>query len=130
MDDKLFIKVRQSISSLPIAQSYRYGLWDGRSGFRVPEGAWNFSLHHCVQIGSGAHPASCPVALSLGVGRLGRGAGRSPPYGAGVRNTWSCASTPPYASVAWCSVKSEGTILPYRTFILTTAKGQAVRHSS
>jgi len=28
---------------------------------RVPGGAWNFSLHHCVQTGSGAYPASYPM---------------------------------------------------------------------
>jgi len=32
-----------------------------------PEGAGNFSLHHRVQNGSGAHPAWVPGALSLGV---------------------------------------------------------------
>jgi hypothetical protein len=38
-----------------------YGL-DGR-GFRVrfPAGAGNFSLHHRVQNGSGAHPVSYPM---------------------------------------------------------------------
>jgi hypothetical protein len=43
-------------SSVGIALDY--GLED--QGFRVrfPEGAGNFSLHHRVQNGSGAHPAS------------------------------------------------------------------------
>jgi hypothetical protein len=27
-------------------------------GVRVPAGAGNFSLHHCIQTGSGAHPGS------------------------------------------------------------------------
>jgi hypothetical protein len=31
------------------------------SRVRFPVGAGNFSLHHCVQNGSGAHLASCPV---------------------------------------------------------------------
>jgi len=30
-------------------------------GFRVPARAGNFSLHHCVQTGSGAHPVSYPM---------------------------------------------------------------------
>jgi hypothetical protein len=30
-------------------------------GVRVPAGAGNFSLHHRVQNGSGAHPASYPM---------------------------------------------------------------------
>jgi hypothetical protein len=46
-------------SSVGIALGY--GL-DGRgSKFRVPAGAGNFSLHHRVQDGSGAHPASYPM---------------------------------------------------------------------
>jgi hypothetical protein len=44
-----------------IAQWYIAGLWAGWSGVRVPEGAGNFSLHHRVQNGSEAHPASYPM---------------------------------------------------------------------
>jgi hypothetical protein len=36
------------------------GLDDRESSVRVPAGAGNFSLHHRVQIDSGAHPASYP----------------------------------------------------------------------
>jgi hypothetical protein len=32
------------------------------SRVRLPAGAGNFSLRHCVQTGSGAHSASYPVA--------------------------------------------------------------------
>jgi hypothetical protein len=35
-----------------------YGLDDRGSRVRLPAGAGNFSLHHRVQDGSGAHPAS------------------------------------------------------------------------
>jgi hypothetical protein len=38
------------------AQWYSAGLWAGWSGVWVPEGAGNFSLYHCVQTNSGAHP--------------------------------------------------------------------------
>jgi hypothetical protein len=38
-----------------------YGLDDWGSGVRFPVGAVNFSLYHCVQNGSGAHPASSPM---------------------------------------------------------------------
>jgi hypothetical protein len=38
-----------------------YGLDDRGSRFRFPVGAGNFSLHHRVQTGSGAHPASNPM---------------------------------------------------------------------
>jgi hypothetical protein len=65
-----------------------YGL-DVR-GSRVPflAGAGNFSLHHRVQNGSGAHPASypwVPGAFSLGVKRQGREADYSPPSSAEVK---------------------------------------------
>jgi hypothetical protein len=38
-----------------------YGLNDRDSRFRFPAAAGNFSLHHRVQNGSGAHPASYPM---------------------------------------------------------------------
>jgi hypothetical protein len=37
-----------------------YGLEDRGSRVRLPAGAGNFTLHHRVQSGSGAHPASYP----------------------------------------------------------------------
>jgi hypothetical protein len=40
------------------AQWHTARLQAGWSGVRVPAGAGNFSLHHRVQTGSGAHPAS------------------------------------------------------------------------
>jgi hypothetical protein len=65
-----------------------YGLDDRGSRVRFPAGAWNFSLHHRVQNGSGVHPASYPMgtrALSLGVKRPGRDADHSPPSIAEVK---------------------------------------------
>jgi hypothetical protein len=44
-----------------IAQWYSDGLRAGWSVVRVPVVAGNFSLHHRVQHGSGAHPASYPM---------------------------------------------------------------------
>jgi hypothetical protein len=38
-----------------------YGLDDWGSRVRFSAGAGNFSLHHCVQNGSGAHPVSYPM---------------------------------------------------------------------
>jgi hypothetical protein len=64
------------------------GLDDRGSGFRFPAGAGNFSLHHRLQNGSGAHPASYPMGtrgLSLGVKRPGREADHSPPSSAEVK---------------------------------------------
>jgi hypothetical protein len=46
-------------SSVGIALGY--GLDDRGSRVRFPVGAGNLSLHHCVQNGSGAHPASYPM---------------------------------------------------------------------
>jgi hypothetical protein len=46
-------------SSVGIALGY--GLDDRRSTVRLSAGAGNFSLHHRVQNGSGAHPASYPM---------------------------------------------------------------------
>jgi hypothetical protein len=38
-----------------------YGLGDRAIGVRSPAGAKDFSSKLCVQTGSGAHPASCPM---------------------------------------------------------------------
>jgi hypothetical protein len=46
-------------SSVGIALGY--GLDDRGSRVRLPAGAGNFSLHHRVQNGSGAHQASYPM---------------------------------------------------------------------
>jgi hypothetical protein len=46
-------------SSLGIALGY--GLDDRGSGVRFPAGVGNFSFHHSVQNGSGAHLASYPM---------------------------------------------------------------------
>jgi hypothetical protein len=54
-------------------------------------GAGNFSLHHRVQNGAGAHPASY---LSSGVKWPGREADHSPPYSAEVTECVVYTSTP------------------------------------
>jgi hypothetical protein len=48
-------------SSVGIALGY--GLDDQGSRVRFPAGTWNFSLHHRVQNGSRAHPASYPMGI-------------------------------------------------------------------
>jgi hypothetical protein len=61
---------------------------DRGSRVRFPAGAGKFSLHHRVQNGSGAHPASYPADtrdLSLGVKRPGREADHSPLSSAEVK---------------------------------------------
>jgi hypothetical protein len=43
-----------------------YGLDDRGCGIRFAAGAGNVSLHHRVQNGSGAHPASYPMGTTRG----------------------------------------------------------------
>jgi len=55
-------EVRKSIPEiLTIIYRLGYELDDRGSRFRFPAEAENFSLHHRVQNGSGAHPASYPM---------------------------------------------------------------------
>jgi hypothetical protein len=73
-------------SSVGIALSY--GLDDRGSRVPFPAEAGDFSLHHRVQNGSGAHLASYPMGtrtLSLGVKRPGREADHSPPPSSEVK---------------------------------------------
>jgi hypothetical protein len=66
-----------------------YGLDDRAIGVRFPAGAKDFSCSLCVQTGSGAHPASCPIpgVISPGVKAWpGRDADHSPPSSADVEN--------------------------------------------
>jgi hypothetical protein len=72
-----------------IAQWYSAGVRAKRSGGRVTVGTGNFSLHHRVQTGSGAHPASYPMGTRnsfLRVKRPGRETDHSPPSSAEVKN--------------------------------------------
>jgi hypothetical protein len=64
---------RSRDSSVGIALGY--GLEDRGSRFRFPAGAGNFSLHHRVQNGSGAHPAS--YTMGTGGSSLGSKAARA-----------------------------------------------------
>jgi hypothetical protein len=70
-----------------------YGLDNRMVGIRFPTGAGNFSLHHRVQTGSGAHPASYPLDT----------AGSFP--GGKAASAWSYTSTPQYVLMTWCLVK-------------------------
>jgi hypothetical protein len=53
------ILIKSRDSSVGIAVGY--GLDDRDSSFRFPAGTGNFSLHHSVQNGSGAHQTSYPM---------------------------------------------------------------------
>jgi len=62
-------------------------------------------LCHCIQIDSGAHPASIQWvsgAVTPGVKWSRHEAGYAPPSTAKVKNVWSYTSN---VSVAWCLVK-------------------------
>jgi hypothetical protein len=67
-------------------------------GVRVPTGAGNFSLHHRVRTGSGAHPPSYPMGTT----------GSFPGGKAELHSSQ-------YAFMTCCSVKAQGQfyILPY-----------------
>jgi hypothetical protein len=69
---KCTLKKQSRDSSVGIALGY--GLDDLGSRVRFPAGAGNFSLHHRVQNGSGAHPASYPMG-TRGSYRGGKAAG-------------------------------------------------------
>jgi hypothetical protein len=90
--------------------------FDSRRGLRV------FPLHHRVQNGSGAHPAS----IQWVAGVLAPGIKRPPvklttylhlvPRS---KNEWSYTSTPQYPFMAWCLVKHRDNF----TFTETVCKG-------
>jgi hypothetical protein len=72
------------------ARLYSTGLRAGHRDSRVrfPTGSGNFSLHHRVQNGSGAHQPPYPIgngAVSLGVKRPGRETDHSPSSSAEVK---------------------------------------------
>jgi hypothetical protein len=97
-----------------IAQRYSAGLRAGWLGFRVPEGAENFSLHHRVQTGSVVHRATYP-ARTRGSFPRGRAAGAwSWPLTSiecrGHRMCGAIYPLPHYAFMAWCSVEAQGQI--------------------
>jgi hypothetical protein len=58
-----FLFSKSCDSSVGIALGY--GLEDRGSGVRFPAGARNFSLHHRVQNGSRARPASYPMGIRV-----------------------------------------------------------------
>jgi hypothetical protein len=88
VNDNNLLKLPARVSSGSIVSDY--GLDDRAIGVRSPAGAKDFSSSLCVQIGSGAHPASCPMGTGVrfpGSKALpGRDADHSPPSSAEVVN--------------------------------------------
>jgi hypothetical protein len=115
--EHIFFLFRYRDSSVGIALGY--GLDDRGSRVRFPTRAGNFSLHHCVQNGSGAHPVSYPMGTGgsfLGVKRPGREADHSPSSSAEVKNAWSYTSTPLgcLRGVVLSEAQGQLYLLPYR----------------
>jgi hypothetical protein len=82
-------------------------MWDSAAG--------NFSLHHRVQTGSEAHPASYPLGIRVsfpGVKRPGREADNLPPSSAEVKVCVELYLHSPYTP-SWRGGKTLSLILPY-----------------
>jgi hypothetical protein len=60
-EDYHFMQLNNMSRDSSVGIALGYGLDDRGSRVRFPAGAGNFSLHHRVQNGSGAHPASYPM---------------------------------------------------------------------
>jgi hypothetical protein len=69
------------------------GLDDHAIRVLSPAGAKNFSSNLCVQTGSGAHPASCPMG-TVGKARMERDTDHSPPSSAEVKNEYELYPSP------------------------------------
>jgi hypothetical protein len=73
-----------------VAQSVQCLTTDLTTGVRSPTGAEDFSSSLCVQTGSRAHPAPCPLGTGnpfpVGKARPRRDADHSPPSRAEVEN--------------------------------------------
>jgi hypothetical protein len=96
---RTYIQILKNLCKVPVVTRSRvssgsivsdYGLDDRAIGVRLPAGAKDFSSILCVQTGSGAHPASCPMGTGGpfpgGKARPGRDADHSPPSSAEVEN--------------------------------------------
>jgi hypothetical protein len=96
--------IRSSGSSVSIVSDY--GLDDrGSIPDRGGGGPEDFSSSSCVQTGSGAHPASCPMgtwgSFPGGKARSGREADHSPPSSAEVKYEWELYLLSPHVP-PWC----------------------------
>jgi hypothetical protein len=107
-----FKRHRRERGGAEIAQWYRAGLRAMWSGVWVPARAGNFSLHHRVQTGSGAQPASYPMGTrgSFSGGRNGRGVKLTTHLHLVPRSRMRGAipPLPQSAFMVWCLVKAQG----------------------
>jgi hypothetical protein len=108
--------IKSRDSSVGVALGY--GLDDRGSRFRFPAGSGNFSLHHRVQTGSEAHPAS----YRMGTGGSFRGDKEVGVWSWPLTSIWcrdqrmsgAIPPLPQYNFMAGCSVtkKTQGTSSP------------------
>jgi hypothetical protein len=61
----MFFHPHDKSRGISVGIALGYKLDDRGSRVRFPAGAGNFSLHHRVQNGSGAHPASYPMGTRV-----------------------------------------------------------------
>jgi hypothetical protein len=101
-------------SSVGIALDYE--LDDRGSRVRFPAGVGNFSIHHRIQNGSGAHPPSYAMGIRgsfPGVKRPGREADHSTPSSAEVKECVELYLHSQYAFMTWGSVKRKAQVQVY-----------------
>jgi hypothetical protein len=105
-----------------IAQRYSANLRAGWSGVRVPVEAGNFPLHHRIQTGSGAHPASYPMGTRGSfLGGKAAGACTLTTHLHIVPRSRMRGAIPPlqYAFMAWCSVEAQEQLYLYLYLLCT-----------
>jgi hypothetical protein len=88
----------------------------------------NFSLHHCVQNGSGAHPASYPMGTRgsfPGDVKLTTHLHLVPKS----ENAWSYTLTPQYALMGWCLIKAQRQLYLYLTFRGSSVSTVTILHA-
>jgi hypothetical protein len=88
----------------------------------IPSRDREFCVRHCIQSGSGAHPASCLVGTGgffPGLKRPGREDDHSPPSSVEVTSVWRCTFTNPYVFMTCCLIKYQRHLYLYiiNTFV-------------
>jgi hypothetical protein len=109
-----------------VALALGYGLDDRGSRVRFQARAGNFSLHHRIQNGSGAHPASYPMGTRGSFSGCKVAEAWSWPltsiYCRGQRMSGALTPLSQYAFMAWCSVKHRDTFTMDNIFELFRRK--------
>jgi hypothetical protein len=117
---QISVQMTCNITCPPVGIATGYGMDVRMIGVRLPAGAGNYPLHHRIQTGSGAHPASFPIGSGSSFpGGKTAGAWSSPltsTYCRGQRKySYNSTPPPPYVFMACCLVKHRDNF----TFTLT-----------